>query len=525
MDDRINDQFSKNSGRADTNRDFTRRNSRAGDFKVSINYDDSFGETSMARSNASQNPDKFKVSIPKEQTPSAASQSAQVRSASKAPQQSPARQTRQTASQKTAPATSRTASNAARKKSTSASGATKPKKETRKKTSSSSSSAKQKLTPTQLAKQKEREKYNRTKRLLTVLTCLIFIAVITTVLSSVALSTINDILAINKKGGETVSVSISEDEANFEDVYDKLCDSGLIKQKFLCKLFCKFRHYDGYYSEKKQEFVNIEYEPGVYYFDTDDTLETMLETIKLSSTVSKDTVRVTFPEGWTIAQIFEKIEKYNVCTAEKLYANLDVVGKQYDFFNDLDTSSSRYLTLEGYLYPDTYDFYIGESASSVIKKLLNNFQNKWTEEYEKKAKQLGMTQDQVIILASIIQREAKNKSQMADISSVLHNRLNDRATYPQLQMNSTKDYITATKEYGVFTDYYYSLYLEAYNTYSAQGLPPGAICNPGNDAINAALNPSDTNYYFFCHDTDGNIYMARTASEHQANVSKIVLAD
>lgn len=516
----MNDQFSKNSARSDTNRDFTRRNSRAGDFKVSINYDDSFGDTNMSRSSTSQGADKFKVSIPKEQTNSASSQNTQSRPVSRTSGQSASRPARQAAPQRSSVSTSKTASASAGSAATS-----KTRKTSSKKTSSNQVAAKQKLTPAQLAKQKEREKYNRTKKLLTVLTCLIFIAVITTVLSTVALSTINDILAINKDGGDTISVSISEDEANFEDVYDKLCDSGLIKQKFLCKLFCKFRNYDGYYSEKKGEFVNIEYEPGVYYFNSDDTLETMLETIKVSSTVSKDTVRVTFPEGWTIAQIFEKIEKYNVCTAEKLYANLDIVGKQYDFFEDIETSSSRYLTLEGYLYPDTYDFYIGESASSVIKKLLNNFQSKWTEEYEKKAKQLGMTQDQVIILASIIQREAKNKSQMADISSVLHNRLADSATYPQLQMNSTKDYITATKEYGVFTDYYYSLYLEAYNTYSAQGLPPGAICNPGNDAINAALNPSDTNYYFFCHDTDGNIYLARTASEQQANISKIVLAN
>ena len=82
-------------------------------------------------------------------------------------------------------------------------------------------------------------------------------------------------------------------------------------------------------------------------------------------------------------------------------------------------------------------------------------------------------------------------------------------------MNSTKDYITAVNEYGVFSEFYYSIYLDSYNTYSAEGLPPGAICNPGVDAIEAALNPNDTNY--FRHDSKGKIYLAVTRAEHDKN--------
>ena len=129
----------------------------------------------------------------------------------------------------------------------------------------------------------------------------------------------------------------------------------------------------------------------------------MLEQVKASSTVSKDTVRITFPEGWTVAQIFEKIEKYNVCTAEKLYANLEVAGNQFEFYKDIKDRDNRYLKAEGYLFPDTYDFYIGESANSVLKKLFNNFNNKWTKAFENQAKKLGMTQDEVMILAYIIE--------------------------------------------------------------------------------------------------------------------------
>lgn len=377
------------------------------------------------------------------------------------------------------------------------------------------------LTPEQKAKMKERKKLKRTRGLMIFFICAVIVTIITAAASSLALATINDILVLKKSdSAKTVSVVIPEG-SDFDDVYDILCDNGLVRQRFITKLFCKFRHYDKAYSSKQKKDVKIEYNPGVYYLEPDSGIEVMLETIKVSNSVSKDTVRLTFPEGWTIAQVFEKIEKYNVCTAEKLYANLDIAGQQFSFYKNIPANSGRYLKAEGYIFPDTYDFYIGENANSVLKKLFSNFTKKWTTEFKAKAKSLGMTQDQIIILASIIQREAKDKSQMHVISSVLHNRLNDSATYPQLQMNSTKEYITAVNKYNVFSDFYYSIYLDSYNTYSIEGLPPGAICNPGIDAIEAALNPSDTNYHFFCHDAKGNIYLAETAAEHQKNTEKI----
>ena len=377
------------------------------------------------------------------------------------------------------------------------------------------------LTPEQRARMNERKKQRRTRGFMIACICAVIIVIITATASALALSTINDILVLKKSDStKTISVVIPEG-SDFNDVYDILCDNGLVHQKFITKLFCKFRHYDKAYSSKQKKNVAIEYTPGVYYLEPDSGIETMLETIKQSNAVSKDTVRLTFPEGWTIAQVFEKIEKYNVCAAEKLYANLDIAGQQFSFYKSIPANSGRYLKAEGYIFPDTYDFYIGENANSVLKKLFSNFTKKWTKEFTAKAKELGMTQDQIIILASIIQREAKDKSQMADISSVLHNRLDDPATYPQLQMNSTKEYITAVNKYNVFSEFYYSIYLDAYNTYSAEGLPPGAICNPGIDAIEAALNPHDTNYHFFCHDSKGNIYLAETAAEHQKNTEKI----
>ncbi len=370
---------------------------------------------------------------------------------------------------------------------------------------------KKKLTAEQIKKRRIKRRYNFVKDLLITCVCMIFITIITVSVSTVALSVINDILVIDKSNNYSVSVNIPEDATTYDKVFSILCENGLIKQQFLTDFFCRYRHYD-----------TVEYEPGIYYFDSTDGIEAILESIMIRNNYEKDTIRLTFPEGWTVAQVFAKIEKYEVCEAQKLYANLDIIAAQYDFINEITDVNGRYLKAEGYLFPDTYDFYIGENASSVLKKLFNNFSTKWTAEYDAKAKELGMTRDQIIRIASIIQREAKDSTQMKDISSVIYNRLADSETYPNLEMNSTKDYITSMKSYDVLTDFYYSLYIDTYNTYSSQGLPPGAICNPGIDAIEAALNPNETTYLFFCHDTSGNIYLAKTVEEHNTNTQEVL---
>ncbi len=369
------------------------------------------------------------------------------------------------------------------------------------------------------------KRYNFIKNLLIACVCIIFISIITVTVSTVAIGFLNDILVISDDSEFSAVVEIPEGAA-YEQVFDILCEKGLVRQPFLTNLFLKFRNYDEVTVKNSEtgelEVKKIKYEPGMYYLNYSDGIENMIESIMVKSNYAKDTVRLTFPEGWSVAQIFQKIEKYGVCEAEKLYANLDIVGGQYGFVSDIEADGGRYLTCEGYLFPDTYDFFVGESPSSVLKKLFNNFESKWADDYSERLKELGMTMDEIIIIASIIQREAKDGSQMKDISSVIHNRLEDAVNFPNIQMNSTTDYVTSLKGYNLFSDSYYAIYLDRYNTYKATGLPPGPICNPGRTAINAALYPSDTNYYFFCHDKSGNVYYAETAQEHAQNTSKVL---
>ncbi|MBE6747482.1 MAG: endolytic transglycosylase MltG [Ruminococcaceae bacterium] len=336
------------------------------------------------------------------------------------------------------------------------------------------------------------------------------VAIMTTMFTFVALSAVGDIFAINRSE-ETVTVQIGENPT-MNSVIDALHDAGLIKQKWLCTLFAKYRHFDGY-TDKNGEYVEIEYESGVFYLEPKSGLEGMLSAIKVQSTNTADTVRLIFPEGWTITQIFERLEKNGVCDASKLYANLDLVAKQYDFYESINKSDVRYLSVEGYLFPDTYEFYKNENAVSVLKKLFDNSNKKWTSKYDERAKKLGYTRDEILTIASIIQREAANKSQMANVSSVIHNRLKS-STYPTLQCNSTSDYVTNYVKKNVSPSYA-QIYADSYNTYSISGLTPGPICNPGIDAIEAALYPNDTNYYFFCHNNDGKIYLSSTYAQFQ----------
>lgn len=354
------------------------------------------------------------------------------------------------------------------------------------------------------------------KRFATFLALIAVAAVFTAIFTTMAMSAIGDILAINRSE-EFVRVEVPADP-DMNDVIDVLHEAGLIKQKFLCTLFAKYRHFDGY-TDSSGEYHEITYIAGIYDLEPKQGLEGMLNTVR-ESTSGAETVNVTFPEGWTITQIFERLEKKGVCSASKLYANLEAVAKQYDFYYDIAKNEARYLGVEGYLFPDTYEFYKNENAVSVLKKLFDNSEKKWKKKYNTQAKKLGYTRDEILIIASIIQKEAANSSQMADISSVIHNRLKS-STYPNLQCDSTSDYVTNHVKSQVSSSYA-QIYADSYNTYKVEGLPPGPICNPGIDAIEAALNPSDTNYYFFCHNNKGKIYLSSTYDKFQKDSLQVI---
>lgn len=334
--------------------------------------------------------------------------------------------------------------------------------------------------------------------------------VLAIVISLVAISCVNDILAIGRDSEKIYTVTIPSG-ATTSSVIRILDKEGLIKNSLFCNIIAEV-----------QQFKRDNYIPGIYYVTESMGLEGMLLHFKSTQTTG-ETVRLTFPEGYNVDQIIQKLEKYEVCTSALFKQTMKDVdfSTEYDFLASLKDKDQRYHYLEGYLYPDTYDFYVGENPASVIRKFLDNFNEKWTEEYQEKADKLNMSMDEVITLASIIQKEAYGAEQMPDVSSVIHNRLNYSALFPTLKCDCTLYYIKNYINKNVEDQSLQNALNNRYNTNDCIGLPIGAICNPGNDAISAALNPTDTKYYFFAHDNNNKIYLAENESEHNKNLIEI----
>ena len=242
-----------------------------------------------------------------------------------------------------------------------------------------------------------------------------------------------------------------------------------------------------------------------------------------TTTTESLTVTLTFPEGFTVAEIARKLEEGDVCNAAEFIAlsnnieHLKALG--YSFTEGITEPEKRPFVLEGYIFPDTYEFYRQEGADAALRRFLDNTQIKLTAEYITRATELGYTVDEILALASIIQEEASEHKYMADVSSVLHNRLND--SYGKLECDVAIHYIRNTVEASPYITFDSESVWESYDIYDKAGLPLGPICNPGTHAIEAALNPSDTDYYFFVTDEDWNYYFNASWEEHDAKCREL----
>ncbi len=331
--------------------------------------------------------------------------------------------------------------------------------------------------------------------------------VISIVISAFALSCVNDVLAINRRDATEPIEVVLPNDADTSDAIKVLDKAGLIKNRIFCNMFARIMGFD-----------DDDYLAGVYYLTPDMGVEKMLNRFQTTATRGK-LISVVIPEGFAIDQIFERLEKNKVCSAESLYKVLETVdfSDEYDFIAKINNKTDRYLVLEGYMYPATYEFEQGADPASVIRKFLNKFDSVWTDEYAAKATELNMSPDEIIRLASVIEKEGNSKAQFYQVSSVLHNRLAPRSPIPTLDCDSTWDYIENYIYPRVPSNAERSKFEKNYWTYECAGLPAGAICNPGKAAIEAALNPSSSKNYYFRHDKNGKIYLAETMKQHEAN--------
>lgn len=310
------------------------------------------------------------------------------------------------------------------------------------------------------------------------------------------------------KTDEDIRFNIPAGSTN-DEIADILVNEGVIKNKKLFMLALKIEKPAAIYPG------DITLQPSSGYSEIIENLSQMRESYK--------TVSITFTEGESLLEIANKLEKNEVCSAEDFLFEFNK-NQGYDFENDIDDNGDMFYRMEGYFYPDTYEFYVEDSASNVTKKLREQFEKKY-ETVKSKIKNSGMSLNEVMTLASIVQLEAASESEMPKVASVFLNRLDDPDTYPMLQSDTTTNYINNVIKVEADNTASIEHYTECYDTYQCKGLPAGPICNPGMAAINAVLDPKKTDYYYFCNNLKtGETFYAKTLDEHEENLVKAGLA-
>ncbi len=363
-------------------------------------------------------------------------------------------------------------------------------------------------------KKRNRLKARKNKRIFS-LVWLCMVLLLSFTLASYLIGGSNDFFAVGRVEG-TAEVAVPEN-VTAEELADILYERGAIKKKEFFSLYCKIT-------------ADMEYfEPGTYQVGTNLDYEDLINTLQ-GGNEAREVVTVTFPEGVTALQAAKLLEDNEVCTQEEFLQALNGDFTNYEEIAAMGDVSGKYYKLEGYLFPDTYDFWKGEEIESVVGKMLNNFHEKMSNSVLALIEQSGYSMDQIITMASIIQNEAANESDMYDVSAVIHNRLDFGAENDIffLECDSTTYYPYKNEEEIPQTG---ALPYGNYNTYSngVSGLPAGAICNPGMDAIQAALKPSTddgaSSWLYFCHAEDGTAYYASTSWEHEENLIEAGLVE
>lgn len=324
---------------------------------------------------------------------------------------------------------------------------------------------------------------------------------------------VDDLLAVSRASG-SVQVEL-EENCSVGDVADVLKEQGVINNSFFFTMYCLVTGADDGFGQGSFTLdTNLDYEAIINYLQTTGNRQ--------------DVVTITFPEGLSLLETAQKLEENEVCTVEEvLEAASSGEYDNYDFINAIDNEEDRYYKLEGYLFPDTYDFYKGEDPKIALGKMINNCQNRFSKETRDEIQEQGYTIDQVLTLASIVQAEATDEKDMRMVAGILINRLEDGASRDiyRLECDSTTYYPYRSK--SQVPEKERDTFKSTYDTYTIEGLPPGPICNPGMDAIQAVLEPSSESagMYYFCHDADGNAYYASTWSQHEANLAEAGLTD
>lgn len=285
---------------------------------------------------------------------------------------------------------------------------------------------------------------------------------VSVILSVFIIQSLSDVLGLFKRSFVTADITLPKG-ATTSEIAKMLKEEKIISQPLTFTIYSKFRDYDGTYLD------------GSFHVESDMSYDEIMGILSYKND-EPDVVTITFIEGMTVRDIANELEKKNVCKAEDFIKTLQNEDFGYEFEELIPDSKDRYLKLEGYLFPDTYNFYVGENSKSVAKKFLKNFNRKITPDIIKRLEDIDMTLDEALTLASIIQKEAGTADEMYMVSSIFNNRLDKPKSFPLLQSDVTVFYVNDNITPFVSADKQTS-YAAAYNTYKCEGLPVGPVCN------------------------------------------------
>ena len=308
-------------------------------------------------------------------------------------------------------------------------------------------------------------------------TLIILLLVVIVVSASIFISTIKKPLKIS--GSEVVNV---EEGDSFYSIVSRLSNENKIKSPLLIKIYSKLTN------------LNLEVVPGNHTLEQSMSLKEMAEALKETS--NANTVTITIPEGFTIDDIAVRVSENGICTKDEFLSAV----KNYPLPSYVKDDPDKRYNLEGFLFPDTYNFDAGVKPEYIIETMIKRFEEIWckvstwfniiSEDIEK-----------VITVASIIEKEARVDKDRPLVASVIYNRL---AQDMPLQIDATVIYA-----HGYYIENVRNRHLaieSKYNTYLHDGLPVGPICNPGVASIEAALNPAKTDYLFYLLASDNEHY-------------------
>ncbi len=320
----------------------------------------------------------------------------------------------------------------------------------------------------------------------------------------------------SSRSGETITVEIKEG-SGVSAIAEELESKGAIDSTLLFRVYSKLAK------------TETKYNYGTFTFKNDIGFEAIAE-ILINGGEKAQTVTVVIPEGTgindytknvdgskaTVRGIATILEEAGVCTKADFFAALNEVAT--DGGIAADSSDEAYYRLEGYLFPNTYEFYFHDSkecARLAVEKMLAETEKRITPEMRAQAEKMGYSINEILTMASIIQMEAGGNSEesikeMPNVASIFYNRLNS-ASFPTLGSSPTCYYGDSFENDD-----------GRYDTYKVKGLPVGPMCSPGIDAINAALYPGDkAGYFYFVTDKNGKFYYHKTGAEQQATINRL----